>query len=231
MGTHTLRSRLALGHAALALAVALPACASEPSAPAARDTDAAMVAPPRVDAGLLDASAATGTLIDGGRGALDAATTSASDAGSASLIDHQLWKVAANELDPFSDGPVGARCEPRGVMSELLADEPVFSIDTGVCSYLTVTQPSQRDIAAGERIKVRLWHFALSAPTPAEAHAAVLVDGIPVLDERVPIPAPGGLLSRELRVDRAVARGAPVHFHLHNHGANSWSLVEVSVAD
>ncbi|MDB4974017.1 MAG: hypothetical protein JWN48_2358, partial [Myxococcaceae bacterium] len=81
---------------------------------------------------------------------------------------------------------------------------------------------------AGETLKVRLWHFELSAPEPATAHVAVLVDGLAILDETVPIPAAGGLLIKELRVPRPIPAGAPVYFHLHNHGANSWALVEVS---
>jgi hypothetical protein len=56
----------------------------------------------------------------------------------------------------------------------------------------------------------------------------IRVDGLSVLDERIPIPKPGGLIVRELRVERDIPAGAPVYFHLHNHGANSWALVEVS---
>jgi hypothetical protein len=77
-------------------------------------------------------------------------------------------------------------------------------------------------------LKVRLWHFELSAPDPAQAHAVLLVDGLTVLDERIPIPKPGGLMVHELRVERDIPAGAPVYFHLHNHGENSWALVELS---
>lgn len=74
-----------------------------------------------------------------------------------------------------------------------------------------------------------LWHFELSADEPAEAHAALLVDGMPFFEERIPIPQVGGLISRQVRAARAIPAGTPIYFHLHNHGANSWSLVEVSV--
>jgi len=55
-----------------------------------------------------------------------------------------------------------------------------------------------------------------------------MVDGVFLLDTRVAIPAPGGLIKSELRIDRPIAAGAPIYFHLHNHGQNSWALVEVS---
>lgn len=145
-----------------------------------------------------------------------------------SIVDHdRWWRLAASE-DPFLDRLLDVRCTPAAVMAEVLADERAYGVDTGACNYLTAEQPARRAIAAGETIKVRLWHFALSAPEPAQAHAAVWVDGIPILDERVDIPGPGGLLVREHKLARSVALDAPVHFHLHNHGENSWALVEVS---
>lgn len=145
-----------------------------------------------------------------------------------SLVDHDDWWRLDAAQDPFSDRIANVQCTPAGALAEVLADERAFGVDTGACNYLTAVQPAARAIAAGETLKVRLWHFELSAPEPAEAHAAVWVDGLPVLDERIPIPAPGGLLVRELLLERDVPAGAPVHFHLHNHGANSWALVEVS---
>ena len=33
---------------------------------------------------------------------------------------------------------------------------------------------------------------------------------------------------QQVRAERAIPAGAAVLFHLHNHGANSWALVEVS---
>lgn len=145
-----------------------------------------------------------------------------------SIVDHDRWWRLPASDDPFPDRLVDVRCTPAAAMAEVLADERAYGVDTGACNYLTAEQPVQRAIAAGETIKVRLWHFALSASEPAQAHAAVWVDGIPVLDERVDIPGPGGLLVREHKLARGVALDAPVHFHLHNHGENSWALVEVS---
>jgi hypothetical protein len=143
------------------------------------------------------------------------------------LVVHEFWSTLDATEDPF-DRPADAGCKRGGIMPELLADEPVFSVDTGFCPYITVSQPTLREVPEGHNIKVRLWHFELSAPQPAMAHAAVVVDDLHVLDEQIPIPSAGGLIVRELRAPHAIALGAPVYFHLHNHGANSWSLVEVS---
>jgi hypothetical protein len=146
----------------------------------------------------------------------------------ASLVTHMLWAPVAPISDPFPDRPDPVSCARTAYMPETLAAEPVFSVDTGRCDYLTVMQTSTRDVAAGEIIKVRVWHFELSAPEPAEAHVAVRVGDLGVLDRSVSIPAPGGLLTSEMVVATPLAAGTPIYFHLHNHGINSWSLVEVS---
>lgn len=169
-----------------------------------------------------------GNTANDGQDLADAATPDGESRIGGSLVDHKLWSRVKPADDPFSDVPPQVDCEFSATNYEYLGDEWAFSVDTGSCNYVTAQQRALRDVASGEAIKVRLWHFELSAPEPAEAHAAVMVDGIPVLDERIPIPAPGGLVVREVRVERAIAAGAPVLLHLHNHGANSWSLVEIS---
>jgi hypothetical protein len=145
-----------------------------------------------------------------------------------SLIDHDLWVQLESEADPFEDRPDAFDCAADAVAAEELAGERAYGVDTGRCSYVTAVQPAVTHAAAGETLVVRLWHFALTAPNPGEAHAVVDVDGLRVLDERVPIPSPGGLIKITLPIERPVAAGAPVHFHLHNHGENSWALVEIS---
>jgi hypothetical protein len=145
-----------------------------------------------------------------------------------SLIDHTDWRVLDPHEDPFVDRPSQSVCGPEGVSVTALAGELSYDIETGTCNYITAVQSTQRAVTAGELLKLRVWHFELTAPAPAEAHVVVMVDGVFLLDTRVAIPAPGGLIKSELRIDRPIAAGAPIYFHLHNHGQNSWALVEVS---
>lgn len=145
-----------------------------------------------------------------------------------SLIDHALWTQVGSAEDPFIDRPADVRCPQSAAVAEVLSEQPAFGVDTGMCNYLTVRQLTRDHVAAGETIDVRLWHFELDAPNPGEAHAAVDVGGVRVLDQRVQIPAPGGLIKASLVADHAMAAGAPVYFHLHNHGANSWALIEIT---
>ena len=148
----------------------------------------------------------------------------------AAIVNPELWVLVERADDPFDDRPASAStdCVPAAVMAEDLAGERVLGVDTGSCSYVTTVQLSQREVVSGEVIHVRVWHFELTASEPAQAHVAVVVDGIDVLNERVMIPQPGGLITTQLQVTRAIPAGARVYFHLHNHGANNWALVEVS---
>lgn len=251
MRLRALLLRMVLGMRPPAALAALCACSEHPGATPGSAEDAGAPAVDVDDASAMsleDASASAGAGFDTGldttagqpdastsdglvlmpdeAGAADAADPSATTR--ASLVRPESWLPVGAAEDPFEDRPEVVECPAYAWMAESLSGERVFSVDTGGCHYLSVTQSTLREVAAGETIKIRLWHFELSASEPAEAHAAVLVNGLRVLEERVTIPRAGGLISRQLRVERAVPVGAPVHFHLHNHGANSWSLVELS---
>ena len=145
-----------------------------------------------------------------------------------SLVDSNAWQVMSATDDPFGDRPEDASCPEGAYMPELLSDEPVFSVDTGGCTYLTAKQRSLRHVVAGETLVVRVWHFALHAGESALAHVAVRVGDMMLLDTTVPIPAAGGLINIEAAAPESIPEGSPVYFHLHNHGDNSWSFVELS---
>jgi hypothetical protein len=144
------------------------------------------------------------------------------------LIEPEAWEIVSAPEDPFADRLEDASCPDGAYMPELLANEPVFSVDTSGCRYMTARQPALRDVAEGETLVARVWHFALNAGESAEAHVALRVGESVVLDETVPIPSEGGLIVREEFAPQAFPAGTPVFFHLHNHGDNSWSLVELS---
>jgi hypothetical protein len=180
--------------------------------------DAAMLAPP-LDAGFDHAPDP-----DAGPAVQDGAAQTGREA----VLLPDDWIPVSAAADTFADRPALVTCSAGAVVAELLSAERVLGIDTGDCDYVTAAQPTKRAIAIGETIKVRLWHFELSAPEPAEAHAALAIDDLEVLNERVAIPRPGGLIVKQVRVDRPVPIGSQALFHLHNHGANSWALVEVS---
>jgi hypothetical protein len=222
------RAKLKTNPRVLLVALGLTSCTEPPPAGPSLD--------PVLDgrAGLHDIDSSSPVALDAARGeasdpeAAPAVQDGVADAGREAVLLPEYWLPVSTDDDIFSDRPSLVTCSGDAAMAEFLGAEHVLGVDTGNCNYVTVTQPTKRAIASGETIKVRLWHFELSAREPAEAHAALLIDGLELLNERVPIPQPGGLIVKQVRVEQPVPIGSPALFHLHNHGANSWALVEVS---
>ena len=152
-----------------------------------------------------------------------------------SIVDSTAWVVLSRPDDPFpdrpdplADPPRSVVCDARSTTPEFLADEPVFSVDTGGCNYVTARQSILSDVEAGDKLVVRVWHFALTASASAVAHVAVRLGDRVLLDTMVPIASDAGLIRVEHVAEESFPLGSNVYFHLHNHGQNSWSLVEIS---
>jgi len=157
--------------------------------------------------------------------------TGPSDPGSRSrraLVDPTRWVLVDPLDDPFDDRPAIVECPTGSYLAIDLAGEAAFEVETGKCNYLTVGQPSLVEVRAGDRIHLRIWHFDLTAPEAAEAHAAIAMNGGTVWEATVAIPAAGQLISTDWYAAETLSAGTVIHFHLHNHGANSWNLVELS---
>jgi hypothetical protein len=150
------------------------------------------------------------------------------------LVDATQWQL----LDPADArqpeaAPNGALlCASANIKTSVFGNTEGVEVDTGpTCGFATLSRSSSGLITAGETVLIRMFHYTQTTFPAAEAHVTVSIDGVSLLDERVPIPSESGLLPRQPRivVDRDVAAGAPVLFHVGNHGDNSWSLVELSV--
>ncbi|MCB9665305.1 MAG: hypothetical protein H6732_14435 [Alphaproteobacteria bacterium] len=144
-----------------------------------------------------------------------------------SLVDHAAWAPLDPSDDPLAGHrPDGADCPVGGWYAEGRGVE----VDTGRCAYLGLVQPSLAPVAVGDRLHVFAFHNGLTAPEPAEAHAAVLLGGSVLWETTLPIPSPATPLEAQLEAPVAAPVGAPVQLHLHNHGANTWTWVTLEVA-
>ena len=138
------------------------------------------------------------------------------------------WQVA--DVDPFAETrPEGADCDPESHGAEELGGVWVYSIETEACHWLTLRQPTALAAQAGDHIQATVWHFALTAAEPATALVGLAVaDGVLVTMEEA-IPAEGRLLILDHVLVDPIPAGTDLYFHLQNHGANSWHLVEVNI--
>jgi hypothetical protein len=130
--------------------------------------------------------------------------------------------------DPFIDGPDSVSCEDDAWGVESFDDEVALEVDTSLCNFLSVEQAVLVDVSTRDEIYVRLWHDDLSASEPAEGHAALWADGQVLWEQWVPIPSESEMLAPSFTPDQALAAGSRIVFHLHNHGSNNWTLLEVT---
>jgi hypothetical protein len=152
-----------------------------------------------------------------------------------SLVDHDEWQIVPDADDPYLDErPETVTCDAdNGYGAEAFqpGDPPDSSlfVSTVYCDYLTVEQPTLVPIVAGDTVVLRLWQSALLIPQGATVHIAVRVGDEIAWEDTVPIPIDSAMLKEEWQVVTDVPTGTPVQFHLHNHGSNEYSLLELSV--
>lgn len=102
----------------------------------------------------------------------------------------------------------------------------------GLCDWITLTQPSLRDIRAGDRVEVRMRHSELTAPVPNEdARMTFVIGDQVVLDYTVLIPSPFRFPSVVWTAPADVPAGTPLLFHVDNHGSNEYMLIEVNILE
>ncbi|MCG8555998.1 MAG: hypothetical protein MJD61_12035 [Proteobacteria bacterium] len=171
------------------------------------------------DALVTDAAAPDAPGADGGAGPLRQRRM---------LVSHRLWRPASSAEDPSSHRPSSIACDRRSYGREILAGEEAFFVKTDKCNYMAARQSTIVDIRKGDRIKLRLWHFRLTAPPGARVHSALWIGDHVVLDKHLPIPRKSGLISKTWIAPQDIAAGAQVLFHIHNHGDNEYDLVELS---
>jgi hypothetical protein len=149
------------------------------------------------------------------------------------LVDVDAWSPMTGDAVPEAlRPPEGARlqCEPElGFGPEVFGGDWVFEVNTGYCNWSTFEQPLLDDIVEGELVRPRLWHGELVSFVPAEGYAAVAIADEVLWEYRVSIPSKGHLAADGWIADDDIPAGTPIRFHVHNHGINSWNLVEVTV--
>ena len=99
-----------------------------------------------------------------------------------------------------------------------------------LCNWLTLEQSSLRAIRTGDKIEVRARHSQLTAPFPdGRARMMFVVGDDLVLDYGVPIPSDSKFPGTVWTAPKDYPEGTKLLWHVDNHGANEYMLVEVNV--
>lgn len=148
----------------------------------------------------------------------------------AALIRNPSWELVPEEEDPFLDmRPADWFCDPSGHRFEVLQGRPSLQVETQFCNYVTLRQGIREPVRQGDELYVSLWHFQLTIPSGAVAHMAVAANGCVLWEARRRIPTTAEFLESRFPAPFAMPEGTPVYFHIQNHGANTYHLLEISV--
>ena len=143
--------------------------------------------------------------------------------GSVVLAGPDDWSPVDAADDPFGDRPAEDDCPVHGAKAE----DGRFEVETDVCRYGTFAHPVPVELRPGDLIEATVWHLELWAPERSEGHAALMLGDRLLWERRVPIPGQEAIYPISVVADFSAPVGAPLYFHVHNHGANSWRLLDV----
>lgn len=137
-------------------------------------------------------------------------------------------RVTDPAVDVFAaERPADAVCDDAGYTVDPLVAS--FEVRTDVCDYLTARQAALEPLEPGDVVEIRVAHETLIAPVAGRGYVGLAIGGAIVWEDGAAIPGPAGVLVGEVTIDRALDVGAELQFHVHNHGANAWSLLSVMV--
>ncbi len=146
------------------------------------------------------------------------------------LVAADGWSFVEPAVDTIWPLPAGTTpCTAEDIQLASFGDDDAVEIDTRFgCGQATVSQPIAHPLQAGDDVLMRVFYFSQATFPAAQAAVAIALDGDVVVSELVDIPASGGLLAPVVSVARDIDAGALAHFHVGNHGDNSWNLIELS---
>ncbi len=149
--------------------------------------------------------------------------------GPAALILNQAWTLDTAEQASLQEhAPEELQCPPGAII--VTADD-VLDIDTGQCNYIALVQPAQTSAPPGSNLLLQGAHLTLFNPQQdgERGHVALSVGPHLVWERHFPIPALAQAWEAHIPLPEGIQAGTPIRFHLHNHGANEWKLLNITI--
>jgi hypothetical protein len=141
------------------------------------------------------------------------------------LVELADFRELPREADPFvTELDAAPACDSPAFALEA----QWLEIDTGLCNWVTLVAAARTAVERGEEVRLTVSHYDLEAPEPAQAELLLSLDLCDAWSKQVPIPSLAAVYTESFASPCAIAAGADVYFHLHNHGQNNWQLQELS---
>lgn len=143
----------------------------------------------------------------------------------ASVLIDAAFVTQTPEDDPLPDHREGEVCK----RDAWYVEDQAIEVRTGPCRYASLEAAMTAPIPAQSRMRITFVWGALDSEVPARGHVALLAGDKILAEETVDIPGPAGASVNTIVTDEPITTGTPLVFHVHNHGANTWRLHDVSV--
>lgn len=140
------------------------------------------------------------------------------------LVAGATWTAAPASADPMPAHDTGAGCGAGGFGEELGGVE----VDTEICPYAVLQHELLAGFDAGDTLRLNWWHADLVWAEQSEGHLLLAAGGEVIYERTVAIPADAEAYLEELEPGVAAEAGEPLVLHVHNHGYNTWNLLELS---
>ena len=149
-------------------------------------------------------------------------TTGCAQEGDLVLADD--WVLVHPDDDPTEGVPADQAPCPRRAAS---VEAGALELDTAVCDWITVEAPSRLRVRAGTELELFFFHAALSANEPAEAVMEVHIGEGTTWTHTAPVPSSSAFYDEVLVLEQTLRPDDPLVLHVHNHGANTYTLGHV----
>lgn len=143
------------------------------------------------------------------------------------MVTGDQWRILASDFDPF----IGQQSSRKacGIL-DYAPEYDGVEISTKFCDYMSLVQLLSFDIKAGEILRLNIWHSILLNNSSVNGLISIQIADQEIWTQSLNIPGPAESWTLEFASPRDFETGDRVIFHVHNHGANSYTLNELSVA-
>jgi hypothetical protein len=140
------------------------------------------------------------------------------------LTSGSEWRIA----DPTEDPYMTMRAERElCTITDFGEEYGGLEVSTVYCDYATLVQPIDEEINPGDMIEVIIWHSPLVSEIPAQGEISLSLSGELLWSQHLEIPGAAQSWNIAFESSFSAPRGELLTFHVHNHGANAYTLLSV----
>jgi hypothetical protein len=145
------------------------------------------------------------------------------------IVDNMIWQAVPSEEDPYWPLEGAIPCTSDDYHPEMEFGDSWFTVETDDCNYLSAEQALEFAVPKGALIAIRIFHFQITKGDGG-FNLAFHMGSDAVWSGAVPVPSTSNVIRAEWFTERDYAQGERLLWHVDNHGANAYSLVELTAA-